>query len=37
MPLARDRLLWLTNGQQPSALEIDGPPQVAARWVQLRR
>ena len=32
-----DRLLWLTNGQQPSALDIDGPPQVAARWVQLRR
>lgn len=30
-------LLWLTNRQQPSALEISGPPETAARWTQLRR
>lgn len=32
-----DLLLWLTNRQQPGALEISGPPEVAARWTQLRR
>jgi uncharacterized protein (TIGR03083 family) len=32
-----DLLLWLTNRQQPSALEILGPAGVAAQWVQLRR
>jgi uncharacterized protein (TIGR03083 family) len=32
-----DLLLWLTNRQQPGVLEISGPPEVAARWVQLRR
>jgi uncharacterized protein (TIGR03083 family) len=30
-------LLWLTNRQQPDTLEISGPPEVAARWTQLRR
>jgi uncharacterized protein (TIGR03083 family) len=30
-------LLWLTNRQRPDALEISGPPEVAARWTQLRR
>jgi uncharacterized protein (TIGR03083 family) len=30
-------LLWLTNREQPGALEISGPPEVAARWTQLRR
>jgi hypothetical protein len=28
---------WLTNRQQPGALEISGPAEVAARWVHLRR
>ncbi|HEY3977333.1 MAG TPA: maleylpyruvate isomerase family mycothiol-dependent enzyme [Streptosporangiaceae bacterium] len=32
-----DLLLWLTNRQQPGALEISGSPEAAARWVQLRR
>lgn len=32
-----DLLLWLTNRQQPGALDISGPPEVAARWTQLRR
>ncbi len=32
-----DLLLWLTNRQQADALEISGPPQVAALWTQLRR
>jgi uncharacterized protein (TIGR03083 family) len=32
-----DLLLWLTNRQRPDALEISGPTEVAARWVQLRR
>jgi uncharacterized protein (TIGR03083 family) len=32
-----DLLLWLTNRQQPGALEISGPAEVAARWLQLRR
>ena len=32
-----DLLLWLTNRQQLRALEISGPPGVAARWTQLRR
>jgi uncharacterized protein (TIGR03083 family) len=32
-----DLLLWLTNRQQPGALEISGSPGAAARWVQLRR
>lgn len=32
-----DLLLWLTNRQQPAALEITGSPELAARWAQLRR
>ena len=32
-----DLLLWLTNRQQTSALQISGPPEVTARWTQLRR
>jgi uncharacterized protein (TIGR03083 family) len=32
-----DLLLWLTNRQEPAALDIQGRPEVAARWVQLRR
>ena len=32
-----DLLLWLANRQQPGVLEISGPPEVAARWLQLRR
>ena len=32
-----DLLLWLTNRQHPSVLEISGPPELAARWTQLRR
>lgn len=32
-----DLLLWLTNRREPAVLEISGPPEVAARWTQLRR
>ena len=32
-----DLLLWLTNREGPAVLEIAGSPEVAARWVQLRR
>jgi uncharacterized protein (TIGR03083 family) len=32
-----DLLLWLTNRQGPGVLEINGAPEVAARWAQLRR
>jgi uncharacterized protein (TIGR03083 family) len=32
-----DLLLWLTNRQPPARLEIAGSPEVAVRWVQLRR
>jgi uncharacterized protein (TIGR03083 family) len=32
-----DLLLWLTNRQQTRALQISGPPEVTARWTQLRR
>jgi uncharacterized protein (TIGR03083 family) len=32
-----DLLLWLTNRRGPAALDILGPPEVAARWVQLCR
>ena len=32
-----DLLLWLTNREGPAVLEIFGSPDVAARWVQLRR
>jgi MDMPI C-terminal domain len=30
-------LLWLTNRQPPTVLEIGGRPEVATRWTQLRR
>ena len=32
-----DLLLWLTNRQPPTVLEIAGRPEVATRWTQLRR